>query len=299
MTSSAMSFGSVFVSLIVAFIIFGMTICQFCLYRRSFPDDVTRMKAIVYAVMMLDIAHTIVCVAMLYTYLVRWHGLETNLALLHWTAAATIFFQSSIVTIVQCSYVYRIWILSERSSKVLLIPILLTVVRIIVGYVTAVAMFTLHVWPQYRKNHVATVVLSVGFASSAANDIVITATQVYYLHRRRTGLRGTEYIIRTVMFYAINLGAMTMIFSIAVLLTFVLDQSSLLFGGLIELQSKLFANSLLININARRTLRINQPSAVDIDPPNLEDIVSAQTDLLPAGRNQASSSQRGPKYEHS
>jgi len=123
---------------------------------------------------------------------------------------ATIFFQSSIVTVVQCFYIYRIWILSERSYKVLLIPVFLTVIRIVVGYVTAVYMFTLQVWPYYRKNHIATIVLSVGLASSAMNDMVITASQVYYLHRRRTGLRGTEYIIRTVMFYSINLGAMTM-----------------------------------------------------------------------------------------
>ncbi|KAH9830714.1 uncharacterized protein C8Q71DRAFT_319310 [Rhodofomes roseus] len=171
-----------------------------------------------------------------------------------------------IVTIVQCFYLYRIWILAEKAYKVLMIPVLLTVIRIALGYLTAAFMFSMHVWPQYRDYNNARIVLCIALASVAANDVVITATQVYLLHRRRTGIRGTEYVIRTVMFYSVNTGALTTIFSIITLLSFVLDQSPLLYGGFIQVQCKLFENSLLVNINARRTLRDNQPSAVEIYP---------------------------------
>ncbi|KAH9924472.1 uncharacterized protein B0H18DRAFT_1211899 [Fomitopsis serialis] len=173
----------------------------------------------------------------------------------------------------------------ERAYRVLVIPLVLTAIRIALGYYTAVLMFTANSWSQYREELTANVILPVSLSCAAVNDAVIVASQFYYLRRRRTGACGTEYIIRTVMIYSVNMGAITMAASVAALLAFILDKSSLLDGRFVELQCRLFALSLLANLNTRRTMRDNQPrDAVEFCPHNFTgDAAQGSSRLSPGG----------------
>ncbi|KAH9914004.1 uncharacterized protein B0H18DRAFT_150571 [Fomitopsis serialis] len=129
MGSRATSRG-VFVALIPTFMLSDVALCQFCLYQRWYPEDRRRVKATIYVVMFLEIVHTIACAVMLYTYSVQWHGMAAKINVLHWTAAITSPLETSTVMMVQCFYMHRVWLFSEKNYKVLVIPMFLTVARI-------------------------------------------------------------------------------------------------------------------------------------------------------------------------
>ncbi|EPS97581.1 hypothetical protein FOMPIDRAFT_88136, partial [Fomitopsis schrenkii] len=235
--SASLAMGGVFVALTATFILFGMNLGQFNSYRVMFPNDRKRVKVMVRSVFVLDVAHTCFCVALIYMYLVRWHGNEARMSYIHWTTAVSAAFQNATLSVVQGASVYKLWLLSERS-KIVAVAALLTILRTAFGYASDTLMPMKNVWSNYRDDRIARTIILVSLSCSFADDAFITASLAYYLHRKRTGMRGTEYIIRIVTLYAINFGALTMLTSLSALLSFLLYENSILFGGLVELSTK-------------------------------------------------------------
>ncbi|EED82438.1 predicted protein [Postia placenta Mad-698-R] len=112
------------------------------------------------------------------------------------------------------------------------------------------------------RNVVITVIpailLFVRVVLSAVVDLVIAALLIYYLQS--------------------NQSLSQRIVSIAIVLTFALINGSFLFLGLVEIQSKLYANSFLATLNARQHL--NQASA---DP--AREAISMSTSMYPRSQN--------------
>ncbi|KAI0720881.1 hypothetical protein C8Q72DRAFT_88926 [Fomitopsis betulina] len=258
---ASFTIGVIFVVLIVTFVVFGMNLGQFIYYYVMFPSDRKQVKAIVHLVFILDIAHTCMCIVMTYVYLIQGHGNDASASYIHWAVPISSALENTILLVVQGTCVCRIWLLSERKPRAVVVPVSLTVVRCALGYV---AMPINHVWSDYHDSTISTNTLILSLSCSFVDDAVIAGSMVYHLHRRRTGMRGTEYIIRVVTLYAVNCGAVIMLVSLAALLSFVLCKNSFVFGGPIELLCKLFVGSFLANLNSRKTLRDNQPSAIGL-----------------------------------
>ncbi|KAH9914010.1 uncharacterized protein B0H18DRAFT_151372 [Fomitopsis serialis] len=254
----SLGLGGVFVTMSFTFPLLGIIACQFCLYHRSFPEDARRIKAMVYIVLILEIARTHACAVMIDAYLVQWHAMGNDVDFIYWTPGLVAILQNTSVTIVQCFYIWRIWTFSERAYRVLVIPLV----------------------PISRRTHCQCHIA--GLTQLCGGER--RSDHRKPLRRRRTGACGTEYIIRTIMIYSVNMGAITMAASVAALLAFVLDKSSL-YGGIVELQCRLFAISLLANLNARRTMRDNQPrDAVEFYPHNFTgDAAQGSSRLSPGG----------------
>ncbi|CCM06740.1 uncharacterized protein FIBRA_09034 [Fibroporia radiculosa] len=71
-------------------------------------------------------------------------------------------------------------------------------------------------------------------------DVLIAFSQIYFLWTSRSGHQATDNLVQTLMAYIINTGALSMCVSMTIIATFWIPalKSSLLFGGLGEIQSK-------------------------------------------------------------
>jgi len=243
--------GGFVITISLALILYGVTCAQTYVYMLNSRDDPKTLKLVVWGVMLLETVHTGFAIDMFYHYTITSFGSIEDVATIVWSAGASVVMQMLIVILVQGFYLRRVWILSHRSPVLTGLIGVLLVVRVAFGFATSGFCFTLQTWPQFRQTVGPLFTLSCGLGLSAALDLFIALTLMFYLHRSQTGFKNTDNIIRGLMAYVVNTGAITMTVSIAIVLTFVFLKSSLVFAGLVVLAGKLYSNSFLGTLNAR------------------------------------------------
>ncbi|KAF9069354.1 hypothetical protein BDP27DRAFT_1325740 [Rhodocollybia butyracea] len=101
-------------------------------------------------------------------------------------------------------------------------------------------------------------------STAIAADISITCSLLFYMNRFRSTVSEEDYanrrtlpMINRLMFYLINVGAVTSLTDIVtlVLSDVLIHPSNLKFYALFEVVGNLYANSLLATLNARDSLR--------------------------------------------
>ncbi|KAF4596890.1 hypothetical protein EYR38_008281 [Pleurotus pulmonarius] len=93
------------------------------------------------------------------------------------------------------------------------------------------------------------------FSSTAACDLLISASMAYYLNKSRSGLRRTENLVDILIVYVIGIGLLTSIFATIIFVTWITLPKQLIFLTFHSVISKLYVNSLLVTLNARSSLR--------------------------------------------
>lgn len=76
-----LSIGCVFVAVIIATSLFGLTCAQVMYYARSYPNDRKKMKSLVYILWALDMATEVISIQAVFHYQVVRHMVFTPLAL--------------------------------------------------------------------------------------------------------------------------------------------------------------------------------------------------------------------------
>ncbi|KAH9896020.1 hypothetical protein C8Q73DRAFT_789800 [Cubamyces lactineus] len=92
-----------------------------------------------------------------------------------------------------------------------------------------------------------------GFGAEVVADAIITISQCLLLVRMRTGLERTDSIISLMMKYSINTGLLTSVCAILVLITYSAQPTNFIYFAFYFVYSKLYVNSLLATLNARRS----------------------------------------------
>lgn len=107
------------------------------------------------------------------------------------------------------------------------------------------------------------VICWLGFQTSA--DLLITFVLTYVLSRSRTGFRKTDTIINRLIRGAIQTGLFASIFALADLFSFVLHQDTNLYAMFAYPIGRIYTNTLLDTLNARRELKNNTTGTMDVD----------------------------------
>jgi len=102
---------------------------------------------------------------------------------------------------------------------------------------------------------------TLGLTSSAVADILITVSIWVLLRRGRNGVKRTEYILDTLIRDCLENGALTSAGTIVSLVCWV-SMNNLIFLGTHFVISKLYSNSLMASLHARRRFRNMQDNAV-------------------------------------
>ncbi|KAJ3487589.1 hypothetical protein NLI96_g3423 [Meripilus lineatus] len=136
------------------------------------------------------------------------------------------------------------------------------------GIATGVLACKLKTWLRFRTEIGPRSTVTAGLSFAALTDLLISAALIYYLLRSRTGYKKTDHIVQRLMIFSVNTGLITMVCSIAVILSFAFVNNSLLFAGLYSAASKLYSNSLFGTLNARQQLRKSDSN--DSEPAELK-----------------------------
>lgn len=199
--------------------------------------------------------HTIFCIQFIYTYLIHHFGDLPFIGVIYWSGGITVLLGILIALAVHSFYVRRVWILSNGSIPVTGIIAFFAICRFGFGIATSILSYTINSWAIFRERKLPLMTLSVGLGSAALVDILAALALSFYLKRGRSGMQQSDSRINLLMLYTVNTGTLTSIVSILTVILFVAQPKSLAFLGLVEIQSKLYANSFLASLNARRHIR--------------------------------------------
>ncbi|GJE99112.1 hypothetical protein PsYK624_153580 [Phanerochaete sordida] len=247
--------GPLFVCICVALILFGVFTTQVYFYWGTYEEDTTPMKFMVLSMWLLEAVHTVFCIDLMYQYFIRDFGNADALDIVPWTVGGTVFLEITIVAMCQGFYIVRIWHLSHNNKLATLVPTVTLACRLVFGLATGSLLYRFTKWDQFRQHKGPLATLNCGLALAAVVDLLCTLLLTYYLRQHRTSFRRTRRMVQTLIFYTVNTGALTMAFSVAILFMFNFVEGSLLFAGMVEIVSKLYANSAVAMINARQHIK--------------------------------------------
>ncbi|KAF8555934.1 hypothetical protein OG21DRAFT_1507161 [Imleria badia] len=136
---------------------------------------------------------------------------------------------------VQMFYCYRVWMVSDKN-------------RILSGSVVClIAIGTIEIL--FTNPY-----LPASFGASALCDIIITVSMIYYLREGRTGVKRSGNRLKRMMVLFVHMGLLTSLTSLCIAISY-LSKGALWPDIPCEVIPKLYVNSMLAVLNARKTIR--------------------------------------------
>ncbi|EIW64264.1 uncharacterized protein TRAVEDRAFT_41684 [Trametes versicolor FP-101664 SS1] len=247
------SLGPLFVGLVLASCLYGVTTFQTYIYFAHSSIDKMAMKILIFLLWILNTLRLAMVSYAAYTYMVT--DFTNIFAILKPTWAI---FPSTVVTVglnnavVRGVFCYRVWRLSGRNWW-LASAIALTILTAF-GANTAYAVISsgFQTWFDLPK---VSWLLSFAFACSMAADILISASLCILLAMRKTGHARSDGILRTLIIYAINNAVISTACALACLITYLTMPDNFIFLSVYLIYPELILNALLATFNGRPALQ--------------------------------------------
>ncbi|KAF8150473.1 hypothetical protein K438DRAFT_1988432 [Mycena galopus ATCC 62051] len=264
--------GALEIGVVVSCVLFGVTTLQAYIYYTRFPDDSRFLKGLVAFVWILETAHTVCLVVLLYTFTISYYA-QPELLLGDTprpkSLSTATLFSGFIAACVHSFFSFRIYVLTKRlyvPSLIWFMAFLHLVGRIVIcatSLRTASLQAYLSQWEW---------LLTTNWCISVACDFLITTTLVVVLHRRRSqALKKTAALMEKLIGWTIETGMLTSTASLFMLAFFVSMKDNFIWLAFYALGTRLFSNSLLARqvvwTTAQETLRaMNEVSLSSLMP---------------------------------
>jgi len=163
---------------------------------------------------------------------------------------------------VQLFFVYRIWILSGKSSWFICLSICLC------SAVATVAGFSLGVYAEARNQFPSGRVLnfksvaSIWLGGNALADLLITGSMLYHLARRRRDGRLSDHTLTRIVRLSVETNLLTTTVDIVALLMVLIYPEQQYFTCPVAILGKLYSNTLLVSLNNRISIREGRGAVV-------------------------------------
>jgi len=145
-----------------------------------------------------------------------------------------------------------LWRLNYRRDWIPRLMPLTVIIATVIGTILAVRTCKLKLFTELPS--MAWMTYS-AFGSAAAVDSILAATTIYYLRRSRGEFEATNSRISKLVFWTLSTGVITSVCSLAALISYALFPHKFYFLAIEFLLTKLYMNSLLAMLNARRSIR--------------------------------------------
>jgi len=244
-------FGAILIGLVVGSILFGVSTLQTHLYYQKFPNDSIWIQRFVLFIWFVDAMHVVLCTHTMYHYLVTNFNNPPALTTTVWSLALQTDCNGLIGMLVELFFARRVYKLSGNVILTLIICILSLVHFTLGVYFTVMSL----IFQEFSRLPSLIWVTCLGLGSAAVADLLIAGSMVFFLKRARTGIPRTDSIITTLIVYAINTGLATSIVAVICVICFALMPINFIWLSFFWILGKLYANSLLANLNAREALR--------------------------------------------
>ncbi|KAJ7596027.1 hypothetical protein C8J56DRAFT_1022443 [Mycena floridula] len=244
-------FGSLF-----NFSLYGVLAVQVYVYHLSFPEDNVKIRALVYFVILLETAQTVLNGIDAFNWFAKGFGnpLAVLNAGLSWIY--TPLMDGVISLIVQLFFCYRIWVINNSA---LFFSIFIACLSLLQGggaFASAAKAEMIH---DYAQAAVAgKVSVTIWLAAGALTDVLIAAAMSYSLLRARSGAsRRSNDIISRVVQLTVETNAITTIVAVVSLALYKGYPNKTYFLGPTMILGKLYSNTLLLTFNNRAYLNNN------------------------------------------
>ncbi|KAG1800410.1 uncharacterized protein HD556DRAFT_1439257 [Suillus plorans] len=220
---------------------------------------------------LLDLSHSALVAVALWDSIIATYGDLSKVDTIPWCIGPAIELTALITFLVQSFFAYRIYKCFKVQKKKLTvaIPIVaLAFARLIMASITNTEMLRLKSYSIFFQRNSSSTgggqllsidipiefswVFTFGLLLSAFVDIMITAFLCYFLRKNRPSFTDTMRIIDTLTFWTIQNGSITCAATIATL--WMTMPSNRIFLGLHFVVAKLYANSFLATLNARKQI---------------------------------------------
>ncbi|KAJ7440181.1 hypothetical protein FB451DRAFT_1415351 [Mycena latifolia] len=234
----------------------GMVNLQTTLYYGSYKSDPLRIKFLVLSVWLLDNLHTGLIWGGLWFGLVQNYGEYGRIDTIPWCIALTVILTALITFLVHCFFAHRIFLLSKKNWLMTSPVLFLALVRLAAASASTWQMLRYHSFNLFRTHAPSRWVFSLGLIVSSAVDILIAGFLVHLFRSNRTEAGRFNDIIDKLIQYGLETGSLTCFGTIVTMLCWVIAPKKLIFFGLHVVIGKLYANSLLVTLNARKKMRL-------------------------------------------
>jgi hypothetical protein len=239
-------YGPTIIGIFLNLILYGIMITQTYFYMTTFKDDKPWMKKLVGFIFLADTLNTVFDATFLYKRLVQSFGDVEAVMVADWVFNSDPAMTCIIAMTVQLFFAWRIKLLT-RNMTVFTIIVICSGVQFFAGLATAVACSIITHFVEFQKFQV---VVILWLAFSALADVIIAVAMTVHLRNQKTGFAFTDDLIDRITRLTVQTGAITAIFAIIDLITFLVSTSGLHLAFNMPL-AKLYTNSLLSTLNSR------------------------------------------------
>jgi len=283
--------GAALLGVIFAMALWGAGCIQAFYYFDRYREDPSWMKIMVTTVIMFSTAHQALICHAIYTYLVTWYGHVSFLSTVVNTLTVSIPFSGCIIFIIQLFFIWRVWRLSKQNIALTAFLALQATAAFALLIVYTVKFAQLPSLPAASTIQKWAISLN---AIGASCDISIAAALVWYLYQSQSQSTAAEpeNIVNRIITFSVNTGVITSICALASLVTLATMPHNLVYTVFFFCVSKLFINSLLATLNARKGVKGGSVDGTDVI--NMSNLSPRDTET---GGANSSSGQRSKAHE--
>ncbi|KAJ7788103.1 hypothetical protein B0H14DRAFT_269719 [Mycena olivaceomarginata] len=247
--------GPYYFGVILNSFLYGILVIQTLSYYQNYKMDKIWLRAFVLYLFIVESLNTGICVAMIYEPLVQQFGTDLPTSLFPSLLPSQPFLEAAIFVPVQCFYAWRIYIIIRNRFA----PALICMASLSSLIWTAAIVNRVKAYEHKPQVDHTALVWS---CSAAVADTIITASLIWSLRLKKTGVKRTDDVIDRVIRNSIQTGGVTVAFTILDVALFVaLPNSTLSFVFDFALP-KLYSNALISTFNVRSTAL---PGTVNLD----------------------------------
>ncbi|KIM38949.1 hypothetical protein M413DRAFT_447593 [Hebeloma cylindrosporum] len=247
MTALDETLGAAFAGLVAAATLHGVSIVQ-AWYYYTHQNDTWLVKLLVGAVMLFDTIHQVLITHTVYWYTVTSWGKPPELQLIVRSMLIEVIFNGLTALLVQSFLAMRVWRLSKGNK--LLTGVVASLVLGEFGAVVAYECISLQMTTYEELATLEYLSISVNVLA-AAGDVLIAGSLCVLLHLSRTGFRRSDTMINKLMLFAVNTG----VCAVASLISILAAGHTFIYIAFFFCIGRLYTNSLLATLNARKMIR--------------------------------------------
>ncbi|KAJ7202061.1 hypothetical protein GGX14DRAFT_654667 [Mycena pura] len=245
--------GALLIAGLLATALWGVTCVQTFSFFAGGTADRAWQKTLVAFLWVLDTFDTVLNGHILYFYLVSNYLVPQAILFPVWSVIVRNFLCSALpdqwLTYFEdscCRYI------SNGNIPGTLLIVALSLLDLTCGLIITVKAFGMQAYSDLDS---LSKLLFLNFAAGTSSDLSVALALCYLLYGSRTGFQRTDSLIRTLMLYTVNTGLLVALDATAGMFAYVFMPHNFIFLGFYLLLSKLYLNSYLAILNARKTLR--------------------------------------------
>ncbi|KZT06725.1 uncharacterized protein LAESUDRAFT_812674 [Laetiporus sulphureus 93-53] len=259
--------GSTLVTVFLSAILVGMANVQVVIYFMWYPRDPLSAKVGVVWLWLLDVLHLLFCFDIAYIYNITDFANPFGLLTVSWSVKAQGLIEMALIVSVHALYIERIWRLSDKVHRdgpyKRVLPVFLSVILAGVAGGSIVVLYRV-----FNKDAATPDLINDVFVNyfplgaSMVLDTLVAASLCYLLLRCRTAYKGTNSRVIAMVFFTVNSGMLTWLFSlITIILKITLPKSY--DNSVLLMLTKLYVNMYMAMMNARSVLRKSHVNVQD------------------------------------